>query len=139
MAPVIRCDSTYPCETDEHVQPYINPDFPDQADGVSGCYQKTAQSQEVDFRAGSYSGYNWWREELETMARGSFAFADMIHFSDCEGTIGPVTSAKLARDFAKFQPQANARAEDGTMFTAKYNLWRKAFETASDNGFVRFR
>jgi hypothetical protein len=132
----LECDS----ESCDHVCPYVNPDFPEQADGVSDqCYGKTLQSQVHAFRAGSYSGYNWWRDELANMARGSAAFQELIEFSDCEGTIGPRTSRKLAADFARFQERADARKDDSTMFTEKYRLWRKAFDIAADGGFVRFR
>lgn len=122
-----------------HVLPYINPDFPEHAEHVQGCYQKTAISIEHGFRAGSYSGYNWWRDELAAMVpKGSRAFEELINFSDCEGTIGPNISRKLAADFARFQKHADQRQGDGTMFTAKYAEWRKAFEIASDEGFVWF-
>ena len=35
-------------------------------------------------------------------------FWELINFSDCEGVIGPKTSAKLAGDFAAFQEKADA-------------------------------
>jgi hypothetical protein len=133
----VDCDSR-DCELDGHVNPYINPDFPEQANGVSGCYRKTPASKEHGFRAGSYGGYNWWRDELAQMVSGLSAFSEMIMFSDCEGTIGPNTSRKLAADFGIFQELADARKDDDTMFTAKYQEWRKAFEIAQDGGFVRF-
>ncbi|WP_024516984.1 hypothetical protein [Bradyrhizobium sp. Tv2a-2] len=116
------------------------------------------------FRAGSYSGYNAWREQLAKMAgyplghydgqvgqRESHCvacwngqtgpFAELINFADNEGTIGPVVSAKLAKDFAEHQEKAEQWAQsllDGDWFIAKYRDWRKAFEMASDNGAVDF-
>jgi hypothetical protein len=72
------------------------------------------------FRAGSYTGYGRWREALAQFAYGvdpetvwgnpdDFAdkpFFEIIHFSDCEGTIGPEVAAKLARDFEEYRQQA---------------------------------
>ena len=60
----------------------------------------------------------------------------MINFSDCEGVIGPKTSAKLAKDFAEFQAQADAHPDD--WFRDLYTTWRRAFELASDDGAVGF-
>lgn len=112
------------------------------------------------FRAGSYSGYGEWRNQLaelagypakrhipgfkpaeDSYAAGAWAttqgpFWELIHFSDCEGTIGPVVSAKLAKDFADFQDRADEHGDD--YFRKKYAEWRRAFETASDSGAVDF-
>lgn len=136
---------------------YLNPDFPKQADGIDGMYSGEAVE---GFRAGSYSGYNQWREQLAELAgypatdhdsygrtrkrhdAGAWAaesgpFHELIHFSDCEGTIGPETSAKLAKDFADFQQRADSFGDD--YWREKYAAWRKAFETAArENGAVSF-
>ena len=74
----------------------------------------------------SYSAYNRWREALAKLAGypysdleeftghqiGAFdvecgPFHELVCFSDCEGTIGPKTSAKLYQDFCDFQDRAN--------------------------------
>lgn len=89
------------------------------------------------FCAGSYSGYNRWRSALDAL-RGvdSAAFEELIWFSDCEGTIGTAVSAKLAADFAAYQPKADAHPDD--YFRRKYAEWRHAFEMAADGGAVSF-
>ncbi len=114
------------------------------------------------FRAGSYGGYNGWRETLARLAgypltpykgfMGASAshaaacwdgatgpFAELIDFPDNEGSIGAVTSAKLAKDFADFDERAKYfdGDEDG-WFYKKYLDWKKAFELASDGGMVDF-
>lgn len=137
---------------------YVNPSFPDvnQHDGmVSGLY---SHGEGGGFRAGSYGGYNRWREQLCDMAHGvlpeyvwhnfdnyrGLSFAELIHFSDCEGVIGPKTSAKLAADFADWQDRAEKYATtikdeyDREWFLRKYAEWRKAFEFASQDGAVCF-
>ncbi|OMF32348.1 hypothetical protein [Paenibacillus peoriae] len=92
------------------------------------------------FRAGSYSGYNWWREKLAGFA-GKVAFQELIEFSDCEGVIGPVVSAKLAKDFETYEEQAkqySSTIEAGEWWFEKYQTWKMAFEMAADGGAVDF-
>ena len=107
-------------------------------------------SNSMGFRAGSYSGYNRWREELCQFAlkvepsevwnnlekyEGA-PFVELINFSDCEGVIGPVVSTKLAADFKLRWTDFSAEADEWN--ASKYNDWMSAFELASDNGFVDF-
>jgi hypothetical protein len=107
------------------------------------------------FRAGSYSGYNQWREQLAQLAgvddinkfwnqmgeaeeaggRLDVPFAELIAFSDCEGTLGPEVCARLAKDFAKFDERASQGDE---YFYDKYQEWRRAVEDAAQNGFISF-
>lgn len=142
----------------EWFQVTINPHFADRAIGLedSAVYR---YDESMRFRAGSYSGYNTWREILAKLAgypavesteygrtslrhdAGAWEadggpFWELIHFSDCEGDIGPEVSTKLAKDFTEFQDKADA--EDGDFFKTLYTQWRKAFEMASQNGCVSF-
>jgi len=78
-----------------------------------GLYEYTAASEQHDFRAGPYSYYNTWREQLSRLALGvepeavweepdRFAgrpFVELINFTDCDGRIGSGLAAKLATDF----------------------------------------
>lgn len=125
---------------------WINPDFPGRANGIpDGRAFKAAES--FDFRAGSYGGYSAWRDMLSLLALNKPApavwampedgpFVELIHFSDCEGVIGPDVSCKLAADFARYQTIADTHRD--AYFREKYAAWRKAFEMASDNGCVCF-
>lgn len=108
----------------------------------------------MSFCAGSYSGYGRWREQLAELAgyperayegedpshaTGAWTlpfgpFHELIDFSDCEGVIGPLISAKLAEDFACYQKLADAHPDE--WFRQKYDLWRQAFEMASQGGAV---
>jgi hypothetical protein len=106
------------------------------------------------FRAGSYGGYNTWRERLcrfaldvepndvwtDPKAFAGQAFVELINFSDAERSIGPVTSAKLAADFAAHYKRVAARAitlgDEEVDFIDRYEHWRRAFELASADGFV---
>jgi hypothetical protein len=142
----------------DYFQAYVNPDFPGRADDIEN---KAVYSYDESggFRAGSYSGYNAWREELAKLAgypatedvsfgiknmrhdAGAWKvtegpFWELIHFSDCEGVIGAAVSAKLADDFAKFQPQADAHTDE--WFRDLYAQWFTAFNVASKSGAVSF-
>jgi hypothetical protein len=147
-----------PIECD-HFSAYVNIHFPQQAEGLEdkAVY---LYDERFGFRAGSYYGYNQWRETLARIAgysaklserhgatslrhdagawkAKSGPFHELIHFSDCEGSIGAKVSAKLAADFAAFQPAVDASATDD-YFKERYGMWRTAFETAAQNGAVDF-
>lgn len=135
-----------------------NPNFPGRAAEIEHrAVYRAADS--FRFRAGSYSYYNRWRDRLAQLAGyplgqyekygrkwdsfcvscwggASGPFAELINFSDCEGTIGTAVSTKLANDFADFQEKANKVGEYG--FPTLYNDFRRAFEMASDGGAVDF-
>ncbi|SPA44621.1 hypothetical protein [Cupriavidus taiwanensis] len=154
----INCDEDY-------MRVYVNPDFPERASGLEDgkCY--TTGDASMHFRAGSYSGYNFWREELARMAgyptaeyecygtvkhrhdAGAWAaeagpFFELICFSDCEGVIGAEVSEKLAKDFAEYDERAKSHVPSvhryEGWFYALYQEWRKAFEMAAQNGMVHF-
>jgi hypothetical protein len=73
-------------------------------------------------------------------------FVELICFSDCEGSIGPETSAKLAKDFADYEEQAREWAKDRyadwhdefDWWFSKYENFKRAFELAAQGGFVMF-
>lgn len=92
-----------------------------------------------EFRAGSYSGYNRWRSNLEKF-KGDVAFQELIDFADNEGVIGGVLSKKLFNDFKRYYDEAKRYSEEikDEWFIEKYKDWMKAFEYASDNGAVDF-
>lgn len=103
------------------------------------------------FRAGSYSGYGYFREQLAQLAHGKPAgelwtawaqaddppegpFAEQINFSDCEGTIGAEVAAKLAKDYAEFEDRAReALGEDSYEFQT-YQQFKRAFEHVASHG-----
>lgn len=127
-----------------------NPDFPSQADGLKRAVYY-ARGEEFRFRAGAYSGYNEWRRWLCNLIHHctpeefwndtkpvDLPFGALIHFSDCEGVIGPATSAKLSQDFRDYQATIDALPDQDNWYVRKYAEWRKAFELASDAGAVSF-
>lgn len=134
-------------------------DFPGRAAGLDNMAAYSYEESK-SFWSGGYSKYNYWREELAKMAgypvsetdvygrkeylhalsawNGTITggpFYELIDFSDCEGTIGPIVSRKLARDFEEWTDRASAI---GGSFYEKFMEWRRCFELASDAGAVRF-
>ena len=126
--------------------------FPGRAEGIDA---RTVYGfgDSFGFHAGSYSGYGMWCNRLAHFAgfpsaefvfenKPAGPFVELIDFADSEGVIGPVVSAKLARDFAEHESRvvefANAMPSDGSWWLDKYRLWKKAFEMAADGGAVDF-
>jgi hypothetical protein len=133
-------------------------DFPERFRGLeSGKVYQFGSS--FDFRAGSYSGYNAWRNELaklagyrpsvsfrnkivelrydETVWKGEHGpFWELIDFSDAEGVIGPDVCRRVYRDFVQYRSQA-AQVPDA-YFRESYDDWIKAFEMCANNGAIVF-
>lgn len=98
--------------------------------------------ESFDFRAGSYSGYNCWRDELQRF-KGNEAFQELIDFADCEGVIGSILAAKLLEDFKSHYQEAIEYSKMvheayPDWFIDSYRRWMKAFEMAADGGAVDF-
>lgn len=146
----------YTDELARYVSLYPEPNFPGREAPLEFQGKKLAiyrvDGDLMGFRAGSYSGYNAWREQLSLLANGmaprqiweqhddpaiqALPFFPLICFSDCEGVIGSVAAQRLAADFAAFQQRAEH--QEDTWFIEKYREWRRACELASDNGFIEF-
>ena len=65
-------------------------------------------------------------------------FVELLHFSDCEGFIGPKTSAKLHSDFLEWDEKAKNFDSQNSYFYETYQEWTEAFKVASDGGCVIF-
>ena len=124
-----------------------------QTDRLEGAEEGWYETEAVDgFRAGSYGGYNVWRALLCRVMLGvepravwndpdkwrSQPFYGLINFADNEGCIGPVWSARLAKEFAEGRERFHAHPEVGDYERSKYDEWMKAFEAAAQNGCVEF-
>lgn len=112
-------DKQYP----NHYLYYIdkkNTNWPKHLEGLeNGWYLVPRTLGTNSFRAGSYSGYNEWRDDLALAAGFSGGaqevwsledesiigkpesppFSELINFSDSDGIIGPKLSKKLYNDF----------------------------------------
>lgn len=130
----------------------VNSYFSSQADNLrTGWYNPGGF---WSFSFGSYS-YNQYREKLTRMALGvapevvwdSLAnddsspfkdkpFVEQINFSDCEGIIGPETSAKLAKDYDEWMAMAENTLDEWDIQV--YKNFARAFKDASEAGAVDF-
>lgn len=129
---------------DEWVNLWVDKDFIRHADGIEdGIYTFDDCGGDT---ISSHSYYNTWRDELETMVAtdGRKPFGELINFSDCEGVIGTLTSAKLLADFLEWDDIAEqfgrevANFSDPTSFYRIYSKFREAFKMAAENGAVIF-
>ena len=132
--------------------------FPERFSGLSDGKVYTAPGS-FEFRAGSYSGYNNWRNELAKLAGyaptpvdiGGMTrtrydatawklrqgpFWELINFSDSEGVIGPDVCKKVYQDFVAYDDAASRHADPG--FRELYADWEKAFRLCADQGAIVF-
>jgi hypothetical protein len=113
--------------------------FPGRGEGIDPNTVYTWED-EFGFRAGSYTGYNWWRNKLEEISDGE-SFQELINFADNEGVIGYVVSKKLAKDFTENEERAvefAKKLDESEWWLNQYRNWKRAFEIASENGAVDF-
>ncbi len=124
--------------------------FPEHLDRLHPGWYKIEGS--FRFPAGSYSGYNKWRELLsrlflfvdpsdvwsrpEHYARQPFV--ELINFSDCEGFIGPETSGKLRVDFENHEKRFTEHHQTDQFDHILYRNFRTAFGLACVDGCVQF-
>ncbi|HLL74857.1 MAG TPA: hypothetical protein VK421_06295 [Pyrinomonadaceae bacterium] len=146
-ADAARLEQEYEDGENGVIKIWISRDFPRAADKLADGAFYRSEGKDFRFRAGAYSSYNRWRESLARMI-GETArrfwndprpgpFVELINFSDCEGVIGPETSAKLARDFQEYAERAERFRGEADWLTT-YQNFRKAFELAAGGGCVRF-
>lgn len=146
------------CYYENHVQAYAYDTFPLSFRGIpvlgmrqlgggdvfmqGGCYEETAGTEILRFRAGSYGGYGEWRGDLQEQFNPGRdpegPFYELIWFADNEGCIGPEAAKDLLVDFRahfeRYMPPEDGR----DWFMAKYMDWMRAFELAADGGLVDF-
>jgi hypothetical protein len=146
------------CYYENHVDAFAYDSFPESYRGlpvigtsthggtgfmVSGCFEETPETEVHGFRAGSYGGYNQWRENLqqqfnpERLPDGPFY--ELIWFADNEGCIGPDAARDLHIDFAQHADKYRAlHVDEDSWYVGKYDDWTRAFDLAAQDGLVRF-
>lgn len=149
-------------ETDKF---YISPDFPDHTKefGVASEsveYIKSDESEEYNFRAGSYSTYNKFRNlmclainevRVETAWDNSYEYSkkplwSLLNFSDCEGAIDSITSAKILKDLQAYKDKFSNYIKNDTdigdldteYYIDSYDNLIKCFELGANSGIVIF-
>jgi hypothetical protein len=117
------------------------------------CYRTTEKTESHAFRAGSYTGYNSWRQDLadqfnpaprDPMSGGMCQptpdgpFYELIWFADNEGTIGSEAAADLLADFREHADAYAAPESWHESYRRIYGEWTRALELAADGGLVHF-
>jgi hypothetical protein len=126
----------------------IVPAFEAYADGlVSGMYEVSGHT--ISVHVGPYDDYNDFRSMLAELVGTSMQsllaipvpgpFVELIVNSDCEGTIGHRTSAKLAKDFAEWRARAVSYASEADpdgdeRFLSLYDQLHRALDMAGVDG-----
>lgn len=104
--------------------------------------------EDFSFRAGAYSSYNKFRNELCLAANGikdetlwaskdeNLKFYWLINFSDCDGYIGTSYCKILYDEFCKYEEDIKSKLNE--CYHLNYNNFKKAFKLGSNNGLVDF-
>jgi hypothetical protein len=125
-----------------------------------GFYEKTNKTTEHQFRAGSYSSYNWFRNQLSLCIFGQSSdkiwenpdvfvgrpFYELIDFSDCDGCFGPEASERLHQDFVNNRQNLVKYCIDKYIdnddtydyIIETYDNFTTAFELGKQTGLVQF-
>jgi hypothetical protein len=115
-----------------------------------GCFELTEKTEQHAFRAGSYGGYNRWRQDLADRFNPyrdngrpgpEGPFYELIWFADNEGTIGELAATSLLGNFRQYEVEyraAHLGSEMGDYFVEKYADWLRACELAADSGLIDF-
>lgn len=104
----------------------------------------------------SYGGYNVFRAWLSTNFIGvppetvwkselyykDYPFAELVHFSDCEGVIGWIAAERISQAFKDNYERAKEicsyEGVEGKYTLRNYERWMKASELASKQGALHF-
>jgi len=146
-------------EDEDEARVFIRRGMPenDQAQDIEeGMFTDSHVCESHHFRAGSYSGYNDFRNLLCEIMHGipakelwskpqvfkSKEFYNLINFSDCEGHFGPASAKKLHEDFVKYREKfvrgvENKEPYEG-YYTRVYDDFMLGFEIASKGGVLIF-
>lgn len=113
-----------------------------------GCFEITEKTETHGFRAGSYSGYNRWRDELRMAFNPDTAvevpFHKLICFADNEGTLLTSACRDLLVDFETHREQwrdhlvSRFDAPQTKHYAELYEDWAHAFKLAAECGLVDF-
>jgi hypothetical protein len=146
------------CENEDHVETYAYDSFPQSFLGIpilststghdttlleGGCYAISDLTETHGFRAGSYSGYNRWRADLQAQFNPERdpdgPFYELIWFADNEGCIGPDAARDLLADFLAHASRYKSEPDQwGDMAAEKYRDWTTACDLAANCGVISF-
>lgn len=161
------------CEADDHVSVYAYTGFTHALTGVAAeatlrpmpsargdsgiteaaCCFDVSESETFGFRAGSYGGYNAFRDALAGLSNRSagdywgkdgnrdWPFYELVNFADNEGTLDWVAAKALLEDFQRHRDQFARQYKDDahrSYWVEVYDEWITGLELAADHGLVCF-
>lgn len=126
---------------------FVNPDYPYHISGINPDFYYLCKGEMFSFRAGSYAGFNEWKNQLAQLAgfknrqdywnkKPIAAFSELINFSDSDGSIAYIVASKLAKDFQEYDTLA--KASNIPFFYEAYRNWKRACEIATKDGIISF-
>jgi hypothetical protein len=129
---------------------YSNPEFPAHISGLDTHAFYRCTGKKTRFGAANYEEYCEFKNHLAKivgfnnaedlwLAGGPIFFIELIHFSNYEGTIGPIVCRKLYNDFKDNYDRAEEyfiKLEEGKKFWIHYQNWCKALGMARNNGAI---
>jgi hypothetical protein len=152
---------------DTYTVAYVNPDFRAQADGIipQSCWETGKRDLHIGQPYSSYGRFRAWLAKTALNVEPEVVwnapeqwwdrpFVRMIHFSDCEGIIGPESSQILAAEFERMRSHVHAAARalprpfdqteeswEGNVdrFLQQYDRWREGFALVGPTGFTVYR
>lgn len=128
------------------------PEFAATEAGLKQGWYKTPRYGSDDYfgwRAGSYSGYSYFRNLLAGMfdrtaedywdnGDPEWPFYELINYSDCEGAMGPEAIKNVLSDFIEHENLfKKTYPEDSSWYLEVYGNWIKGLTLAQD-GIVLF-
>jgi hypothetical protein len=126
------------------------------------CYAPTSATVEADVLQMAYTSYGHWRDlvaqascgmttealwgHLEVLDPDTVPFYELLNFSDCEGTVGPLAAAELASDFTDEARERFVRSLPEGMdpwsrehFLEAWDGWRRGVALAAQSGLIELR
>lgn len=134
----------------QHISAYAYADFPHALMSLrdvrrkerflyGGCFTITPATLIHRFRAGSYSGYGMWRNDLRERfnpeLRPEGPFYELIWFADNEGTLDEMAATSLLGNFRQYEVEYLTEQPRGADL---WQHWTRACELAADGGLIDF-
>lgn len=135
-------------EEDDYEYYFCNSGFEQSNMNIEEQYVNIDFDEDFDFRAGSYGGYNHFRnslclasnnitaKELWNSEDKTLKFYWLINFSDCEGYIGTGYCKILYDEFVKYEKEVKEKLNID--YHDKYDNFKEAFRLGANNGLVNF-
>lgn len=127
---------------------WTNPDFPHAEEGITRSY--FTFEKEIDAFSGGYGYYNAFRESLADFSGKtartiwdapesyrSLPFFELIHFSDCDGTFGPVSTKALLEDLVEHAGEYLAKTTN-ERFMHSYKVLLSSLREAGSGAILGF-